>query len=138
MKTTFQNPPVTLVQSTSDRDELLPTRRPDSAVFRLAFALLEKLDTGRRRPPPSIARVFRLYCIELLSAAQVAGVCRCSKAAVIRRLKFITQLTGIPIAHLRNCYPQPCQLPGLDSPRTAIPNQNLPYSGALDSNEFAE
>ncbi len=59
---------------------------PSKNVARAAFALLEKLDSGRRRPPPSIPKVFRLYCIDALSAAEVARKCRCSKAAVIRRL----------------------------------------------------
>ena len=66
---------------------------PPPRVAFLALALLEKLDTGRRRPPPSLAKVFRLYCIECLSAAQVARRCRCSKGAVIRRLNLIRKKT---------------------------------------------
>src|SRR5258705_10566328 len=75
---------------------------PPESVARAAFALLEKLDSGRRRPPPSIPKVFRLYCIEALSAADVARKCRCSKAAVIRRLNLIPQKTGLSPALLRS------------------------------------
>jgi hypothetical protein len=87
------------------------TGSPTNALA--AFALLEKLDSGRRRPPPSISKVFRLYCIHLLSAAQVARQCRCSKAAVIRRLNFIRHKTGLPITRLRVHYPQPGFIDGL-------------------------
>jgi hypothetical protein len=38
----------------------------------IRFALLEKFDSGRRLPPPPVSKVFRLYCIEDLSAAEVA------------------------------------------------------------------
>src|SRR5438270_7027859 len=74
---------------------VVPRASPSEQIARAAFALLEKLDSGRRRPPPSIPKVIRLYCIEGLSAAEVARKCRCSKAAVIRRLNLIRQKTGI-------------------------------------------
>jgi len=102
-------------------------------VARAAFALLEKLDSGRRRPPPSIPRVFRLYCIDGLSAAQVARKCRCSKAAVIRRLNLIRQKTGLSPALLRICAPQPLSLDGLA--RTT--RNNLLYADT-DPEAFAE
>jgi hypothetical protein len=60
-----------------------------------AFVLLETLEGGRPLPAPSVSRVFRLYCLEAMSAAQVARECRCSKSAVIRRLKWIRRKTGI-------------------------------------------
>ena len=66
-----------------------------------AFAMLEKLDSGRRLPPPSISKIFHLYCIDDLSAEQIAKQCRCSKAAVIRRLKFIRKQTGLSPVLLR-------------------------------------
>src|SRR3954464_4066814 len=76
-------------------------------VARAAFALLEKLDSGRRRPSPSVPKVFRLYCIEAFSAAELARKCRCSKAAVIRRLNLIREKTGLSPAALRTFAPQP-------------------------------
>ena len=96
---------------------------PSENIAPAAFALLEKLDSGRRRPPPSIPKVFRLYCIVSLSAAQVARKCRCSKAAVIRRLNLIRQKTGISPALLRSFAPHPPSV-GL----TQITRNNLLYA----------
>jgi hypothetical protein len=76
-----------------------PSITSDVAVA--AFVLLEKLDPGPRLPPPSISKVFRLYCIEGLSAAQVADRCGCSKAAIIRRLNLIRHKTGLSPRLLR-------------------------------------
>src|SRR6266446_9254005 len=104
---------------------------PSKNVARAAFALLEKLDSGRRRPPPSIPKVFRLYCIDALSAAEVARKCRCSKAAVIRRLNLIRQKTGLSPALFRSFAPQPPSLDGL----TQISRNNLLYSDT-DSEDF--
>src|SRR5437660_12429593 len=94
----------------SDQLPLQPSTQhaaPTESVARAAFALLEKFDSGRRRPPPSIPKVFRLYCIEGLSAAEVARKCRCSKAAVIRRLNLIRQKTGLSPSLLRTFAPEP-------------------------------
>jgi hypothetical protein len=102
------------------------------SVARAAFALLEKLDSGRRRPPPSIPKVFRLYCIESLSAAEVARKCHCSKAAVIRRLNLIRKKTGLSPALLRDFAPQP---PSLG--HTQISRNNLLYADT-DPEAFSE
>jgi len=62
-------------------------------VARAAFALLVKLDAqGKQKAPPPMT-VFRLYCIDELSADQVATKCRCSKGTVMSRLRFIEQVT---------------------------------------------
>ena len=118
-------------------DKLSPPCRqhhpaPSENVARAAFALLEKLDSGRRRPPPSVPKVFRLYCIDGLSAAEVARKCRCSKAAVIRRLNLIRQKTGLSPALLRTFAPQP---PSLGF--TQIARNNLLYADT-DSEDFPE
>jgi hypothetical protein len=97
-----------------------PDAAPSETVARAAFALLEKLDSGRRRPPPSIPKVFRLYCIDGLSAAEVARKCRCSKAAVIRRLNLIRQKTGLPPALLRTFAPQPPSLGPIQTTRNNL------------------
>jgi hypothetical protein len=99
-----------------------PTAPPET-IARAAFAMLEKLDSGRRRPPPPIAKVFRLYCLEALSASEVARKCRCSKAAVIRRLNLIRRKTGLSPAAFRRMAPQPASV-GL----TGISRNNLLYS----------
>jgi hypothetical protein len=96
-----------------------------------AFALMEKLERGRPLPSPSISRVFRLYCIEAMSAARVARECRCSKAAVIRRLKLIRRRTGISPRLLRGQEPRLKSLdevvPGFE---VACPDtDNLFYGG---------
>lgn len=110
------------------------TRPPESTtpeVARAAFALLEKLDTGRRRPPPSIPKVFRLYCLDSLSAAEVARQCHCSKAAIIRRLNFIRRQTGLRPALLRNLAPQPPSLDDLTpNPKANASRRNLLYADA--------
>ena len=109
----------------------LQSRQLRQDIARAAFALLEKLDSGRRRPPPSIAKVFRLYCMDCLSASQVARLCRCSKDAVLRRLKLIRQRTGLPIALLRNLHPHPLSLDGLPPASLSRANlSNLLYAGA--------
>jgi hypothetical protein len=112
-------------------------KNPD--VAQAAFNLLEKLDSGRRRPPPSISRVFRLYCIDLLSAAQVARECHCSKAAVIRRLNLIRAKTGLPIERLRIHYPQPGFLGDLPAGASTYRKNNKNYLYAASApDSFAE
>ena len=62
-------------------------------VARSAFALLVKLDAQGKHKSPTPLTVFRLYCVEGLSAGRVAEQCRCSKATVIGRLQFIEAVT---------------------------------------------
>ncbi|MDR3458069.1 MAG: hypothetical protein P4N60_11525 [Verrucomicrobiae bacterium] len=62
-------------------------------VARAAFALLVKLDARGKQKSPTPMTVFRLYCIEGLSADQVAAKCRCAKGTVMSRLRFIEQVT---------------------------------------------
>ncbi len=62
-------------------------------VARSAFALLVKLDAQGKHKPPTPLTVFRYYCVDGLSAGQVAEKCRCSKATVIGRLQFIEEVT---------------------------------------------
>jgi len=111
------------------------TSASSESVARAAFVLLEKLDSGRRRPPPSIPKVFRLYCIDGLSAAEVARKCRCSKAAVIRRLKLIRQKTGLSPALLRTFAPEP---PAASPCLTRISRDNLLYADTDAEEDFME
>jgi hypothetical protein len=117
-----------------------PTTLPhaDTSIAQAAFALLQKLDSGRRRPPPSIPTVFRLYCIDLLSAAQVARKCRCSKAAVIRRLSLIRAKTGVPIAKLRTRYTLPGAVNDLPAGPSSPHMNGHPFLCPDDSDAFAE
>lgn len=62
-------------------------------VARAAFALLQKLELDAPLKAPSVLRVFRLYCVDGLSADQVARKCRCAKGTVMSRLRFIETVT---------------------------------------------
>ena len=63
-------------------------------VARAAFALLVKLDAQGKHKSPSPLTVFRLYCVDGHSAAQVARKCRCAKGTVMSRLRFIEGVTN--------------------------------------------
>ena len=76
-----------------------PTLSED--VARSAFALLVRLDVEGRWKSPSPLTVFRLYCVDGLSAGRVARKCCCGKATVIRRLRFIEARTGVKAEQFR-------------------------------------
>jgi hypothetical protein len=63
-------------------------------VAQAAFALLVKMDAQGIYKKPSPLTVFRLYCIEGLSADQVATKCRCAKGTIMSRLRFIEDATN--------------------------------------------
>jgi hypothetical protein len=77
----------------------------DQDVVSRVFALLRQLESETKLPPPTTMAVFRLYCMEALSAAQVARECGCSKATVLNRLALIRSKTGIDPAQLRTFSP---------------------------------
>jgi len=97
------------LQSIKAPGELLAKFQPEakeSAVEKVAqgaFALLQKLDAEGPTKPPGVLTVFRLYCLENLTAAQVARKCRCSKTTVVARLSLIRAKTGISPERLRAC-----------------------------------
>lgn len=65
------------------------------------FALIGRMEDGIRTKPPSVLNVFRLYCVQELSAREVAIKCHCSKTLVLERLKAIRAATGIDPEFLR-------------------------------------
>jgi hypothetical protein len=71
-----------------------PAAPPSEEVARSAFALVQQLDSEWPLKPPTLLTVFRLYCVEELSAAQVARKCRSSKATVVRRLELLRSRIG--------------------------------------------
>lgn len=75
-------------------------------VARQALEIVKKLDTGRPMKKPSLLTVFRLYCINEMSAAQIADQCGCSKGTVIDRLNVLAKRVGMPLAQLRTYSPQ--------------------------------
>jgi hypothetical protein len=78
-----------------------PTQANPEEDARRALALLQRLDSDQLVKPPSVLTVFRLYCIEELSAAQIARKCHSSKATVVRRLELIREKTGLDPKQLR-------------------------------------
>lgn len=98
------------LQATSPPSQLFTAFNPepkecDIEVARRAFALVLNLDTEEPLPPPSLLRVFRLYCIHELSSAQVASKCECSKPSILRRLARIRARTGVDPRELRRLSP---------------------------------
>jgi hypothetical protein len=73
---------------------------PES-VARQIFALVEKLEGGKRMKEPSPLKVFMLYCGRELTAQQVAVECGCAKGTVVSRLKMIRNATGVDPDKLR-------------------------------------
>jgi len=84
--------------------ELSPVaaERVTEDVARSAFALLQKLDMDAPLKAPSALTVFRLYCVDGLSADRVARKCGCGKATVMRRLRFIEARTRVKAEQFRS------------------------------------
>jgi hypothetical protein len=80
------------------REEPVPV--PES-VARQVFALVHELETDGRRLKAPIMRVFRLYCMDGLTAVNVARRCGCSKSLVLLRLKQLRTKLGRDPAELR-------------------------------------
>jgi hypothetical protein len=96
-----------------------------------AFALIEGLEGDRPLPAPSISKGFRLYCMEAMSAAQVARDGGCSQAAVIRRLKLIRNrsfFTEVLTSRVPNYYNYPQRAIHRWAPLPSV----LPGGGAVE------
>jgi hypothetical protein len=110
--------PSGLLQATKTPGELFarftpdPKIEPGEDVAKQAFALVEQLETGGK--PPSAISVFRLYCMEGLSANKIARRLRCSKPTVLRRLKWIEKRVGVRVERLRACAGQFEEMEGVD------------------------
>jgi len=86
-------------------DRPAPQEPPDENVARQAFALVQRLDTEQPLRPPTLLTVFRLYCVEDLSAGRIARKLRCSKPTILRRLARIRARTGVDPRDLRRLSP---------------------------------
>jgi hypothetical protein len=75
-----------------------------------AFALLQKLDTDKPLPPPSLLTVFRLYCCDELSYAAIARKFQCTKTTIVRRASLIRRRTGLDLIALRRISPHLAKL----------------------------
>ena len=58
----------------------------DNTAIQL-FALVKQLETESHWRKAPILQVFRLYCMESLTAEQIARRCACAKSLIILRLK---------------------------------------------------
>jgi len=95
-------------------------RETDEEVARRAFALVRTLDSERPMKPPTLLTVFRLYCMEELSAAAIGHKFGCSKATVFSRLSAIRQRTGAEPEKLRRlCVWLDKNAEGASDPRAA-------------------
>jgi hypothetical protein len=126
----------------TDHGTLHPTRPPgelfapfnsqprdahDENIARQAFALIQKLDSDQPRRPPTVLAVFRLYCIEEMTATRIARKYRCAKATILNRLRAIRAATGTDPQNLRRLSPHLAQIEDAASdPRAKhIHRQNL-------------
>lgn len=71
----------------------------------MLFALVQQLDSDEVVKPPGVVTVFRLYCMDELTAAQAARKLHCSKPTVLRRLELLRRKTGLEPAALRRISP---------------------------------
>jgi hypothetical protein len=101
--------PAGSLRATKIPGELFARFQPDGdgekreEVARTVFGLLQRLDSEGPAKPPGVLTVFRLYCLENLTAAQVARKCHCSKTTVVERLNLIRAKTGMSLENLRAC-----------------------------------
>ena len=73
---------------------------------RQLFALLKQLDAGQAVRKAPVSQVFRLYCLEGLSRAEVAKRCGCVESLVTLRLQEIERKLGRKPAELRDLSPE--------------------------------
>jgi hypothetical protein len=79
-----------------------PREPLDEDLARRAFAVVRQLDDGETsRARPGALTVFRLYCIEELSAEAIARKFNCARATVYNRLEQIRRRTGSEPQSLR-------------------------------------
>jgi DNA-directed RNA polymerase specialized sigma24 family protein len=86
------------------------TESPDEDAALKAFAIVQRLDSEQTLSPPSLLTTFRLFCVEALSAGQIARRLYCSKTTVLRRLAMLRDKTGADPAQFRRLSPHLAQL----------------------------
>ena len=107
-------------------------------IARQAFALVQQLDAEGSARPPTALTVFRLYCMEELTAGQIARRCGCGKTTIIDRLNLIRAKTGVAPEDLRRLSPHFNRLEGDISDSRA---RRIYRKGAIygeDADESAE
>jgi hypothetical protein len=68
---------------------------------RTALSLVRALDSELRARKAPVYTVFRLYCVEGLTAEEIARKCRCARALIYFRLEWLRQKLGRDPAELR-------------------------------------
>jgi hypothetical protein len=76
------------------------SQEPDDQARQL-FALVKQLDTQSNWRKAPILQVFRLYCLESMTAEEIARRCACAKSLIILRLAQLRQKLGCDPASLR-------------------------------------
>src|SRR5205085_5178779 len=84
----------------SDIAPLLADPSDEDLARRVCIAL-DTPDSESRRKKPSLLTIFRLYCVQEMTVAQIAHKCSCSKATISNRLSLLQSKTGVPHARLR-------------------------------------
>lgn len=99
--------PSGVMQARKSGGELFAAFQPDvpesapEDVARAAWAIINKLDSGKSRSEPSAVRVFKHYCQEGLSADKLAIKYGWAKGTVMNRLEEIEKATGLDKKQLR-------------------------------------
>ncbi len=103
----------------------------DESVATRAFALVQQLESDQPTKPPTALTVFRLYCIDQLTPAEIARKCRCDRSTVRRRLELVESRTGTSPDRLRRVSAHLGKLEaGISDSRAAhIHRKNLIYDG---------
>lgn len=79
----------------------LPDSGGSDEDARRVLALVKRIGIEDGRYGESLVTVFRLYCLEHLSAGQIARRCSCSKTTIINRLARLERHLGTPLKSLR-------------------------------------
>ena len=85
---------------TSDTNSERPTFNLQPSTLRDALLLLDRLDSSSPPRPPTVLAVFRLYCVQQMTIAEVARACRCSVGTICNRLKLLRAKTGLNLEKL--------------------------------------
>jgi hypothetical protein len=101
-----------------------------------AFALVHQLDSEETRRRPTVLTIFRMYCIDGLSAATIARKCRSTRVTVRQRLRLIEAKTGLKVDQLRkvSAHLEKAEASFADTRASHIHRKNLIYDDD-DSNE---
>jgi len=101
----------------SPLDDELPTHLA-------AFQILDRLDSVSVKKPPTLFTIFRLYCVQRMTVAQIARRCRCSVGTISNRLHLIQSKIGIHPAAIKNApRPMPDQSEAGKQPKFELENR---------------